>query len=179
MRAIAVLGAAALVLSAGSAPAQVTALTNATLIDGTGAAPQGGVTIVMRQGRIAAIGRDVRALDGAAVVNLAGKYVVPGIINGHGHVGPAPHPKQVRQYALYGVTTTTSMGSDPDAIADYKARTRAGDIQGSRVLTVMYRFTTMLAPGAGYDYRTPEAARGKVDEIAGKGADVLKVWVDA
>jgi imidazolonepropionase-like amidohydrolase len=36
----------------------------------------------------------------------------------------------------------------------------------------------MLAPGAGYDYRTPEAARGKVDEIAAKGADVLKVWVD-
>ena len=62
----------------------------------------------------------------------------------------------MRQYALYGVTTTTSMASDPDAIAEYKARTRAGDIRGSRVLTMMYRFTTMLAPGAGYDYRTPK-----------------------
>ena len=160
-------------------PQQVTVLTNATLIDGSGAAPQSGATIVMQNGRIAAIGRDVKAPAGATVVDLSGKYVVPGIINGHGHVGPAPHERQVRQYALYGVTTTTSMASDPDAIAEYKARTRAGDIRGARVLTAMYRFTTMLAPGAGYDYRTPEAARGKVDEIAAKGADVIKVWVDA
>ena len=178
MRAFAI-ATAALLTFAGSAAAQVTALTNATLIDGTGATPQGGATIVMQNGRIAAIGRGVTVPAGAAVIDLSGKYVVPGIINGHGHVGPAAHERQVRQYALYGVTTTTSMQSDPDAIADYKARTRAGDIQGSRVLTTMYRFTTMLAPGAGYDYRTPEAARGKVDEIAAKGADVIKVWVDA
>ena len=178
MRAFAI-ATAALLTFAGSAAAQVTALTNATLIDGTGATPQGGATIVMQNGRIAAIGRGISVPGGAAVIDLSGKYVVPGIINGHGHVGPAAHERQVRQYALYGVTTTTSMQSDPDAIADYKARTRAGDIQGSRVLTTMYRFTTMLAPGAGYDYRTPEAARGKVDEIAAKGADVIKVWVDA
>ena len=162
---------------AGSAAAQVTALTNATVIDGTGAAPQSGVTIVMQNGRIAAIGRDVKAPAGAAIVDLAGKFVVPGIINGHGHVGPAPHERQVRQYALYGVTTTTSMASDPDEIAEYKARTRAGDIRGARVLTVMYRFTTSC-PATGYDYKTPEAARGKVDEIAAKGADLIKVWVD-
>ena len=41
-----------------SASAQVTALTNATLIDGTGAAPQTGATIVMQNGRIIAIGRE-------------------------------------------------------------------------------------------------------------------------
>jgi imidazolonepropionase-like amidohydrolase len=182
MRASAIVAAALLLLNdsfnSGSAHAQVTALTNVTLIDGTGAAPQSGATIVMQGGRIAAIGRDVKPPAGATIIDLSGKYVVPGIINGHGHVGPAPHERQVRQYALYGVTTTTSMASDPDAIAEYKARTRAGDIRGARVLTTMYRFTTMLAPGAGYDYKTPEAARGKVDEIAAKGADVLKVWID-
>src|SRR5688572_22085899 len=177
MRAFAV-ASAALLMFLDHASAQTTALTNATVIDGSGSAPQSGVSIVMQNGRIAAIGRDVKAPAGATVVDLAGKYVTPGIINGHGHVGPAPHGPSVRQYASYGVTTTTSMGSDPDAIIAYKARTRAGDIQGARVLTVMYRFTTMLTPGAGYDYKTPEAARGKVDEIAAKGADVLKVWVD-
>ena len=161
-----------------NASAQVTALTNATLIDGTGAAPQPGATIVMQNGRIIAIGTGITPPAGAAVVDLSGKYIVPGIINGHGHVGPAPHERQVRQYALYGVTTTTSMASDTDAMVDYKARTRAGDIRGARVLTAMYRFTTMQAAGAGYDYRTPDAARGKVDEIAAKGADVIKVWID-
>ncbi len=157
---------------------QATALTNVTLIDGSGAPPQSGATIVMQGGRLAAIGRDVKLPAGASVVDLSGKYLVPGIINGNGHVGPAPHERQVRQYALYGVTTTTSMASDPDAIAEYKARTHAGDIRGARILTTMYRFTTMLTPGAGYDYRTPEAARGKVDEIAAKGADMVKVWID-
>jgi imidazolonepropionase-like amidohydrolase len=176
MRAVVILATAATLAFAGSASAQLTALTNATLIDGTGAAPQTGVTIVMRNGRIAAIGRDAKPPASAAVVDLSGRFVVPGIINGHGHVGPAPHARQVRQYALYGVTTTTSMGSDPDAIIEYKARTRAGDIRGSRVLTVMYRFTTLASGGA--DYKTPQAARAKVDEIAAKGADLIKVWVD-
>ena len=129
----------------------------------------------MQNGRIGAIGRDVKSPAGATVVDVSGKFVVPGIINGHGHVGPAPRERQVRQYALYGVTTTTSMASDPDDIQDYKARTRAGDIRGARLLTVMYRFTTMAT---GYDYKTPDAARGKVDEIASKGADLIKVWVD-
>src|SRR5256885_11943557 len=92
---------AAALLFAGSATAQVTTLTNATVIDGGGAAPQPGVAIVMENGRIRDIGPSVSAPAGANVVDLTGKYVVPGIINGHGHVGPAPHEKQVRQYALY------------------------------------------------------------------------------
>jgi imidazolonepropionase-like amidohydrolase len=111
------------------------------------------------------------------VADLAGKFVVPGIINGHGHVGPAPRDRQLRQYALYGVTTTTSMGSDPDDIVEYKARQQAGDLRGARILTVKYRFTTLASSGS--DYKTPEAARAKVDEIAGKGADFIKVWIDA
>lgn len=179
MRALAAFASALFLLLALPASAQVSALTNATLIDGSGAAPVSGATIVMQAGRIAAIGRDAKAPAGATVIDLAGKFVVPGIINGHGHVGPAPHEKQVRQYALYGVTTTTSMQSDPAAIQEYKARTRAGDIRGSRVLTVVYRFTSILTPGLGYDYRTPEAARGKVAAIAAEGADIIKVWVDA
>jgi imidazolonepropionase-like amidohydrolase len=174
MRTAAAIAATVVLLMSGQAPAQVTVLTNATLVDGTGAGPQSGVTIVMQNGRISAIGRDVKAPAGATTVDLSGKYVVPGIINGHGHVGPAPHAGPVRQYASYGVTTTTSMGMDPDAIIDYKARTRAGDIQGARVLTIMYRFPT---PNIPHEYKTPEAARAKVDELAAKGADAIKVWV--
>jgi imidazolonepropionase-like amidohydrolase len=179
MRATGLITLTTAILFTSNASAQVTAMTNATLIDGSGAPPQSGITIMMENGRIRDMGPSITAPAGAALVDLTGKFVVPGIINGHGHVGPAPHEKQVRQYALYGVTTTTSMESDPDAIVDYKARTKAGDIRGSRVLTVMYRFTSMMGPGRGHDYKTPEAARAKVDEIAAKGADLIKVWVDA
>jgi len=166
----------ATILFVGSAAAQVTVLKGATLIDGSGAAPQSNVTIVIENGRIRDLGAGVTAPAGATMIELAGKFVVPGIINGHGHVGPAPRDRQLRQYALYGVTTTTSMAADPDDIVDYKAKQKAGDLRGARILTVRYRFTT-LAQG-GYDYKTPEAARHKVDEIATHGADFIKVWID-
>ncbi len=164
-------------LGATSAAAQVTVLRGATLIDGSGAAPQGNVTVVIENGRLRDIGTGVTAPAGATVIDVTGKFVVPGIINGHGHVGPAPRDPQLRRYALYCVTTTTSMAADPDDIVDFKARQKAGDLRGARILTVKYRFTTLTQGGS--DYKTPEAARQKVDEIATHSADFVKVWLDA
>jgi imidazolonepropionase-like amidohydrolase len=165
-------------LLAGSAFAQGIVLTNASLIDGSGAAMQRGVTIVIEGGRIVDMGLSVRAPAGSSVIDLSGKYVVPGIINGHGHVGPAPRDPQLRQYARYGVTTTTSMSFDQDDIAQFKAAQKAGDLRGARILTVMYRFMSEpFKPGS--EAKTPEEARAKVDEITAKGADFIKVWIDA
>jgi imidazolonepropionase-like amidohydrolase len=163
---------------AGSAFAQSIVLTNASLIDGSGAAMQRGVTIVIDGGRIVDMGVSVRAPAGSSVIDLSDKYVVPGIINGHGHVGPAPRDPQLRQYARYGVTTTTSMSFDQDDIAQFKAAQKAGDLRGARILTVMYRFMSEpFKPGS--EAKTPEEARAKVDEIVAKGADMIKVWIDA
>src|SRR5262245_31536692 len=94
MRTHRLLALAAAVLFCDGAAAQVTVLRNATLIDGSGAPPQNNVTIVMENGRIRDIGPGVAAPVGATVADLAGKFVVPGIINGHGHVGPAPRDRQ-------------------------------------------------------------------------------------
>jgi imidazolonepropionase-like amidohydrolase len=161
------------------APAQVTALTHATVIDGTGAGLQNDVTIVMENGHIRDMGPTAKISTpaGATVVDLSGKFVVPGIINAHGHVDAKRDP-QLRQYALYGVTTTTNMGFDPDDIADFKAEQQRGNLRGARILTVKYRF--MSAPfNPGSEYKTPEEARAKVDEIVAKGADFVKVWIDS
>jgi imidazolonepropionase-like amidohydrolase len=172
--------AIAAVLFATSAAAQVTVLTNATLIDGTGAAPKPNTTIVMEHGRIASIetasAADTVPAD-AVRIDLTGRFVVPGIINAHGHVGPAPRDPQLRRYALYGVTTTTSMSFDDDDIAEFKAKQTAGDLRGARILTVKYRFMSEpFHPGS--EYKTPEEGRAKVDEIVAKGADFIKVWID-
>jgi imidazolonepropionase-like amidohydrolase len=169
---------AAVALFGAAAHAQTTVLTHATLIDGTGAAPQRDVTIVMENGRIREIGPGLAAPPGAAVIDLTGKFVVPGIINGHGHVGPPARDPQLRQYALYGVTTTTSMYFDQDDIAEFKARQKAGDLRGARILTVKYRFMSEpFKPGS--EAKTPEEGRAKVDEIVANGADFVKVWIDA
>src|SRR5437016_5328044 len=85
--------------------AQVTALTHVTVIDGTGAGPQNDVTIVMENDHIRDMGptSKISAPAGAIVVDLSGKFILPGIINAHGHVD-AKRDVQLRQYALYGVT---------------------------------------------------------------------------
>jgi imidazolonepropionase-like amidohydrolase len=176
--AVALLGVAP--VFSGSAAAQVTVLQHAMLIDGTGTPPQRDMAIVLDRGRIGAIGptSSLAVPAGATTRDLAGKYVVPGIINAHGHVGPAPREPQLRQYALYGVTTTTSMSFDNDDIVAFKAAQKRGELHGARILTVKYRFMSgRFSPGT--EYKTPEAARAKVDEIVGTGADFIKVWVDS
>ncbi|TMA97164.1 MAG: hypothetical protein E6J74_06090 [Deltaproteobacteria bacterium] len=170
---------AATMLFALPVSAQVTVLTRATVIDGSGTAPQNDVTIVMENGRIRDMGpaSKIAVPSGATVLDLTGKFIVPGIINAHGHVAEKRDP-QLRQYALYGVTTTTNMGFDADDIAQFKAEQKRGNLRGARILTVKYRF--MSAPFIpGSEHKTPEEARAKVDEIVTKGADFIKVWIDS
>jgi imidazolonepropionase-like amidohydrolase len=170
---ILVILAAALLFTA-SATAQVIVLTHATVVDGTGAGPQKDVTIVMENGRIRDMGPSSKLSvpAGATVVDLKGKFIVPGIINAHGHVGAKTEP-QLRQYALYGVTTATSMQTDPDEVVQVREAQKRGELRGARVSTVKYRF----APDP--EVVTPEQARAKVDEIVAAGADYIKVWVDS
>jgi len=171
--------AAAALLFAGRAAAQITVLTHVTVIDGTGAAAQNDITIVMENGRIRDMGpsSNISPPASATVLDLTGKFVVPGIINAHGHVEAKRDP-QLRQYALYGVTTTTNMRFDPNDIAEFKAEQQRGNLRGARILTVKYRF--MSAPfKPGSEHNTPEAARAKVDEIVARGADFIKVWIDS
>ena len=179
---------AATILFGGSAAAETTILTNATLIDGTGSPPQPNMSITITDGRIVDIKPTPKPRPDSimqmlvprdtTIVDLGGKFVVPGIINAHGHVGPAPRDPQLRQYALYGVTTTTSMYFDQDDVQQFKERQKAGELKGARILTVMYRFMSgTFSPGS--EVKTPEAARAKVDEIVAKGADFVKVWIDA
>jgi imidazolonepropionase-like amidohydrolase len=153
--------------------AQVTVLTHATVIDGTGAGPQKDVALVIENGRIRDMGplSKVAVPAGATVVDLKGKFITPGIINAHGHVGAKTEP-QLRQYALYGVTTVNSMQTDPDEVIQVREAQKRGELRGARVFTIKYRFGPDLL------VQTPEQARAKVDEIVAAGADYIKLWVD-
>jgi imidazolonepropionase-like amidohydrolase len=168
-----VLGLAAVLLFGAKSEAQVTVLTRATIIDGTGAGAQKDATIVLENGRIREVAPSSKISnpDDAVVVDLDGKFIVPGIINAHGHVGAKTEP-QLRQYALYGVTTATSMQTDPDEVVQVREAQKRGELRGARVSTVKYRFAPDPAVA------TPQQARAKVDEIVAAGADYIKVWVD-
>src|SRR5690554_4591300 len=67
----------------------ITAFVGATLIDGSGAAPMENAFLLIQDGRVVAVGTadKVEVPEGATMVDVSGKTIMPGIINGHGHVG--------------------------------------------------------------------------------------------
>ncbi len=184
-----------------SLSAQVTVLQNVTLIDGTGRQPFTNVSIVIAGGRIREIGGNVKAPAGANVVNLAGKTVMPGIINLHAHVGvtkglaqakenftPDNIESQLRNYASYGVTSVVSMGSDvdPALMVRIRDRQRGGQVNGARVYSAGRGFTGIkgypsILPGnqgVPFEVATAAQARMYVDEMAKQRVDLIKMWVD-
>src|SRR5260370_33158728 len=83
-------GALSFTPSEAQAPAAgVVAFTGARVIDGTGAAPMEGATIVVSDGRIQAVGRNVAIPAGATRVDMAGQPAAPRLLNAGGHPGPA------------------------------------------------------------------------------------------
>lgn len=116
----------AVLLFSGIAPALAEAesaslvLANATLIDGTGAGPRPGVTLVVEDGKIAGI-HEGDAPDppaGARVVDLSGRFVLPGLIDAHVHLSANPEAQAALEELLHaGVTTVRDMGGDARTLA--------------------------------------------------------------
>src|SRR3954469_19190081 len=59
---------------------------NGTVIDGMGGPPLAGTDVLIENGRIAAVGRNVRAPANATVLDATGKFVTPGLIDVHVHL---------------------------------------------------------------------------------------------
>lgn len=72
-------------------PSGSTLITNAYIIDGAGGEIENG-SILITDGRISAIGADIESSDTDQVIDASGKYVTPGIIDVHSHLGNYPSP---------------------------------------------------------------------------------------
>jgi imidazolonepropionase-like amidohydrolase len=169
----------------------VVALTNATIIDGTGSAPKGGYSIVIRNGMITEVGpaRSVRTPTGARSIDLAGHTVIPGLVGMHDHLfytaagGRAAQMSFTgpRLYLGSGVTTIrTTGGRAPYAEINTKEAIDAGRVPGPRVhLTAPY-ITGGNAGSAGSmaEITSPEAARRFVAYWAQEGATWIKAYTD-
>jgi imidazolonepropionase-like amidohydrolase len=68
-----------------------TLLRGATVLTGTGERIDGG-DVLLVDGKIASVGRGIAAPEGAAVVQVQGKWVTPGLIDVHSHIGVYPSP---------------------------------------------------------------------------------------
>jgi imidazolonepropionase-like amidohydrolase len=69
------------------------AIINATLLTAEGPKIEGG-TLVVRDGKIAAVGRDITVPQGIRVIDAKGRYVTPGIIDPHSHIGAGSSPRE-------------------------------------------------------------------------------------
>jgi len=185
-----------------SAWPQTLVFKNFTLIDGRGGAPVSGAAMIVDGGRIAWVGpvSQLKAPAGASVNDASGKYVMPGIVNLHGHVSvasgltqdvkrfytPELVEKNLHLYASYGVTTVLSMGTDQPSVYPIRAEQRAGRPTVTRIFTAGRGFTgkggyPSVMPGMEgipYEVSTVQQVNADVDELAAHSPDVVKIWVD-
>lgn len=158
------------------------ALTGARVIDGTGRPPIEQATVLITNDRIQEVGpaASVRIPSGATRVDVAGKTLVPGLINSHGHVDAARNSTspardqliaQLQMYARYGVTTAYSLGAGPTDVLDgLKLR---DEQQGS-----MLDRARLYSSGLVIADRTPEEARKNVDAHKDQNVNIIKIRVD-
>lgn len=72
-------------------PGVPTLLTNVTVLDGEGGRIDNGA-VLFRDGKIAEVGQSIAAPEGTTVIDGRGKYVTPGVIDVHSHLGDYPSP---------------------------------------------------------------------------------------
>jgi imidazolonepropionase-like amidohydrolase len=182
------------------------AFEGARLIIGDGSAPIDIGVLVVQNGRITAVGPkgSVTIPAGATHVNVAGRTIMPALVNAHVHIGyegyiswsaknytPLNVLDHLRREAFYGVAATQSVGSSPTDASIAFARDQAA---GKFPVASRFFFMPGMAPPNGgpdailikgtkelnavYEVSTGAEARTAVQGMAGKGIKQVKIWVD-
>lgn len=122
--------------------APVVALKGVRVIDGLGASPREGQTILIAGGKIKALGASVEVPPGAKTFELEGRTVVPGLVMLHEHLSyfsgraiwhsqPVSYPKL---YLAAGLTTIRTAGSEqPEVDLNLKRRIDEGQMPGPKI----------------------------------------------
>jgi amidohydrolase family protein len=154
------------------------------LIDGTGRPPLDNAVIVIQSGRFQAVGRrgEVSIPPGAEIVDVHGRTVLPGFIDGHGHL----EDFHGELYLHLGITTCASIElyqDGPWTLAQ-KQGTNLGKIRGPRI---WMSGRAIGAVGTGHEafgsrtfrdniiVTTPQEVRKAVRQKKELGCDILKV----
>lgn len=166
--------------SEGEGPYQTLLIQGATMIDGTGAPPEGPVDIVITGNRIAQIVRGGGARVAAdRVIDASGMYVMPGFVDVHGHNGDpskAPQPSYgFKLWLAHGVTSVRGVGfgwgaNDPSI--EQKRRSAANTITAPRLFA--YAVPGDVWPNGAID--SPQKGREWVRWIKARGYDGVKFF---
>jgi hypothetical protein len=158
---------------------------NATIADGNGTPASGPADVVVEGNRIASIvfldpvalrtGAARRPAAGDAEIDATGKFLLPGLINAHGHVqeerGGIPQPLQyeLNIWLASGITTVREVGADnTQSIIDLRQRSARGEVASPRIF-VYGRFGAPPTP------RNAVEARQRVRDLKKMGVDGIKL----
>lgn len=161
------------------------AIVGATIFDATGTQPYVG-TVLVRDGRIAELGRNVTVPRGSRTLRAAGKALLPGFFDVHTHWSPSGVPARTPQianaYLAAGVTTVNDFHQQPES---FEPRRRWLASLATPHVNFVARMSTPGGHGADWGdgattkwVNTPEAAREEVRALLPHRPDFIKVFAD-
>ncbi len=175
------------------------AIVGATLIDGTGAAPQADAVVVVEDGRIVDVGprRQIAIPEHARVVDAEGKWLTPGFIDTHAHatLGPveldmsgdvpamslAYDPgiplQTLRTLLAHGVTSMRDPGGSPEQLVALRTAVETGALVGPRMRVAGMVIDRTPFDGLVNQVNSDEEVRAAVRNDAALGVDMVKLYV--
>jgi imidazolonepropionase-like amidohydrolase len=158
----------------------VTAYEGARLIVGDGSVIEN-ATLVVHGEKIEEAGpaAQVRVPAGATRISIAGKTVMPMLIDTHVHLGAGREAviRDLKRRAYYGISAVLSLGTDTFDVLDLRSQA----IPGAARFLSAGRGITMQEPGrttVPYWVVTEAEARNAVKELAAHNVNIVKIWVD-
>jgi imidazolonepropionase-like amidohydrolase len=152
----------------------VVVLEGATLLNGSGGPAIRESLILIRDGHIQAVGRgdEIPVPRGAVRVSVAGKTIIPGLIDAHARVERWAAPR----YLAWGVTTVRDLGAGGDSVFAVKNDLNLGTLTGPRMFTSgpMIDGAPPASPTA-TGVTTELEARRAVDLRGAAGADYVAI----
>lgn len=159
-----------------------TAFTGGNIFDGTRPDLIKDGVILIKDGKVVSVGpaREVEIPSNTRKIDVTGKYIIPGLINSHGHVGDvkgiepghysAENIKdQLEIYAWYGITSVMSLGGDHKEAESFRAVNDSSVAPGRARLFIAGTIVTGNTPGE---------VDSAVDRNASMGVDIIKIRVD-